>query len=187
VRWLFPFLVVVTLVFGASYAAGLLYQAMGPWEGSMVEADGTVTHIQFGAHLPRPEWVPVYPDAWVVQSSKLVSAKFPGGVHSLELGTRASRDEVKRFYTERLTAAGFAVEDLGIAPLNPLTAAYLGIDGTLVGRRPATDDRIDIQIRTPDGLIIPSRLLQIHWRKISEFPIMQPVPPPAPASPADGT
>ena len=35
----------------------------------------------------------------------------------------------------------------------------------------ATDDAIDVQIRTPDGLI-PSRLLQIHWRKISETPAL---------------
>jgi hypothetical protein len=37
-----------------------------------------------------------------------------------------------------------------------------GIDGM-----PAKRHAIDVQIRTPDGLI-PSRLLQIHWRKISE-------------------
>ena len=53
--------------------------------------------------------------------------------------------------------------------LNPATAALLGIDGMLAGKRVASDDQIDIQIRTSDGLI-PSRLLQIHWRKISEFP-----------------
>jgi hypothetical protein len=53
--------------------------------------------------------------------------------------------------------------------LNPATAALLGIDGTLAAKRVASDDQIDIQIRTPDGLI-PSRLLQIHWRKISETP-----------------
>jgi hypothetical protein len=54
--------------------------------------------------------------------------------------------------------------------LNPLTAAYLGIAGSLSGRRVATDDQIEIVIRTPDGLI-PSRALQLHWRKISETAI----------------
>ena len=39
----------------------------------------------------------------------------------------------------------------------------------LSAKRHATDDAIDVQIRTPDG-IIPSRLLQIHWRKISATP-----------------
>jgi hypothetical protein len=50
-----------------------------------------------------------------------------------------------------------------------MTAAYLGVDGMLSAKRHATDDAIDVQIRTPDG-IIPSRLLQIHWRKISATP-----------------
>jgi hypothetical protein len=90
----------------------------------------------------------------------------PAGFHGLDLGTRASLDEVKRFYTERLTGAGFEVDDLGLMGLNPLTAAYLGVDGTLSAKRPSTDDAIVVQIRTPDG-IMPSRLLQIHWHKIS--------------------
>jgi len=91
------------------------------------------------------------------------------GFHSLDIATRASLDEVKRFYTDALSRAGFAVDDLDIAPLNPATAAYLGIDGTLSGKRATTDDMITVQIRTPEGLI-PSRLLQIHWMKISEYP-----------------
>ena len=45
----------------------------------------------------------------------------------------------------------------------------LGIDGTISAKRAATDDFIYVQIRTPDGLI-PSRMLQIHWAKISEYP-----------------
>ena len=57
--------------------------------------------------------------------------------------------------------------DRGVAPLSPLTAAHLGIAGTLSARA-ATDDAIDVQIRTPDELVA-SRLLQIHWRKISEY------------------
>jgi hypothetical protein len=92
-----------------------------------------------------------------------------GRFHGLDLGTRASLDEVKRFYTEQLAAAGFEVSDLGLMGLNPMTAAYLGVDGMLSAKRPSTDDAIDVQIRTPDG-IIPSQLLQIHWRKISATP-----------------
>ncbi len=181
-RRLIALLVVLTLLFGAPYAGAILYRLMGPWSATGVEQDGSLTHMQFGPDLPRPQWVPFYPGAWVVQSSKLVSARAPSGFHSLEIGTRASLDDVKRFYTEQLTAAGFKVDDLGIAPLNPMTAAYLGIAGTLSGRRAATDDAIDIQIRTPEGLV-PSRLLQIHWRKISELP----QPPAAPPAPESGT
>jgi hypothetical protein len=125
--------------------------------------------MQFSADLPRPEWVPVYPGAMIVDGTRLVSTRFPSGFHGLELATRASLEEVKQFYTERLTAAGFAVEDHGTLSLNPMTAAMLGIAGALSAKRTATDDRIDIQIRTAEGLI-PSRLLQINWRKISETP-----------------
>ena len=94
----------------------------------------------------------------------------PSQGYPLDLATRASLAEVKRFYTERLTASGFEVTDLGTYSLNPATAALLGIAGALSAQRAATDDQIDIQIRTADGLI-PSRMLQIHWRKISEAPL----------------
>jgi hypothetical protein len=168
-RWLFPVLLVVALVFGASHAGGLINWFMGPWSATAVEQDGSLTHMQFGQSLPRPEWVPVYPGASVVQVSNVTSQRAPSGFHSLEIATRASLEDIKRFYTDRLTAAGFEVADLGTLSLNPATATLLGIDGTLSAQRAATDDRVDIQIRTPDGLI-PSRLLQIHWRKISEYP-----------------
>jgi hypothetical protein len=181
-RWLVvPFLVVLTITLGASYSSTLIYAFMGPWSATAVEHDGSVSQMQFGQNLPRPSWVPVYPGGWVVQSSKVTSAAMPGGFHSLELGTRASLDEVKRFYTSELTAAGFVVEDRGLMSLNPATAAMLGIAGALSAKRADTDDQIDIQIRTADGLIA-SRLLQIHWRKISETPVHAPhAGPPAPA------
>ena len=167
-RFLFLVLL-VALAFGAPYAAALINAAMGPWSAVGIEADGSRTAMQFGRDLPRPEWVPVYPGATVVQGTKLVSARAPSGFHSLDLAVRASLDDVKRFYTEALTAAGFEVDDLGLGPLNPATAQLLGMDGTLFARRVATDDQINIQIRTPEGLV-PSRMLQIHWQKISEAP-----------------
>jgi hypothetical protein len=168
-HWLLPFALIVGFVFGAPYAAGFIYRAMGPMDATAIEQDGTLIHMQFSDHLPRPEWVPIYPDAVFVQGTRLVSVKMPSGFHGLELATRASLGEVKQFYTERLRAAGFEVEDLGTLSLNPMTAAMLGIAGMLSAKRIATDDRIDIQIRTADGLV-PSRLLQINWRKISESP-----------------
>jgi hypothetical protein len=169
-RLFIPFLIVLALVFGASYAAAIINAAMGTWSSVGIEHDGSQTHMVFGQTLPRPDWVPVYPGAWVVGASKLTSLKIPSGAHSLELGTRSSLEDVKRFYIEELTRAGFEVTDQGIAPLNPLTAAYLGIAGTISARRVSTDDHLDVQVRTPDGLI-PSRLLQIYWRKVSEFPL----------------
>ena len=166
---LLGFLLIVTLVFGASHASAILYAVMGPWSAVGIEQDGSQTHMAFGQNLARPEWVPVYPGASIVQASKVTAARSPSGFHSLELSTRASLDAVKRFYTDALSAKGFAVDDLGIAPLNPATAAFLGIAGTLSAKRESTDDMITVQIRDPDGLF-PSRLLQIHWYRISEYP-----------------
>ena len=91
----------------------------------------------------------------------------PSGFHGLDIATRASFDNVKRFYTERLTALGFTVADRGTLSLNPATAAMLGIAGSLSASRAETDDQVEITIRTPDGLI-PSRHVEIRWVRISE-------------------
>jgi len=168
-RFLLPVLLLVAMIFGVSHASAIIFWAMGSWSAVGFEQDGNQTHMQFGQNLPRPEWVPFYPGASVVTGSRLTSVRQPSGFHSLEISTRASLDEVKRFYTERLTREGFAVED-PLMSLNPATAALFGIDGSLIARRAATDDLITIQIRSADGLILPSRLLQIHWMKISEYP-----------------
>src|SRR5262247_2762233 len=167
---LLGFLVVVTLVFGAPYASAILFSVMGPWSAVGIEQDGSATHMAFGQNLPRPEWVPVYPGATIVQTSLLRSPQLPSGVGTLQIGTRAGLDDVRMFYRDELTAAGFDVTDRGIAPLNPATAAFLGIAGNLSGRRAATDDLIEVVIRTADGLL-PSRMVELHWRKISEGPI----------------
>jgi hypothetical protein len=43
---------------------------MGPWSAIAIEQDGSVTNIQFGQNLPRPDWVPVYPNTSIVQGSR---------------------------------------------------------------------------------------------------------------------
>jgi hypothetical protein len=180
-RRFLPFLIILALVFGASYAAALINRVMGPWSATGIEQDGSLSHFQFGPDLPRPAWVPVYPGATVVQGSRVTTARAPSGFSTVELAVRASLADVKRFYTERLEAEGFEVADLGLMSLDPRTAAMLGIAGALSAKRPATDDAIDVQIRTADGLIA-SRLLQVHWRKISEYPLSaQPPQAEAPA------
>jgi hypothetical protein len=168
-RRLWLVLIVVTIVFGASYASIIVNAVIGPWSATALEHDGSVTGMQFGQHLPRPEWVPVYPDAAIIQASTVSQAGRPSGFHTLDIATRAPLEDIKRFYVDRLTASGFEVADLGLMTLNPLTARMLGMDGTLSAKRAATDDMITIQIRTPDGLI-PSRTLQLQWAKISEYP-----------------
>lgn len=184
-RWfLFPLLLAVAFTFGGSYASALITRMIGPWASTGIHQDGSTSHAVFDVNLARPEWLPVIPGATVVQAAKITSAQAPSGFHSLDLATRASVDDVKRFYTEKLSASGFDVEDMGLLSLNPMTARFLGIAGALSAKRAATDDRFDMQIRTAEG-IVPSRMLQIHWRKISETPEPLPLPaapPPAPAN-----
>jgi hypothetical protein len=64
-------LVIVAFLYGASYAGAIINGLIGPWSAVAIEHDGSATQMQFGAHLPRPEWVPVYPGATVVQASKV--------------------------------------------------------------------------------------------------------------------
>jgi hypothetical protein len=119
--------------------------------------------------------VPVYPGALIAQSSNVVSARFPSGVHMLDVSTRDALPDIKRFYTARLAGSGFAVRDLGTWPMDARTAAFIGIDATLYAERRATDDRIAIQIHSPEG-ILAARTVQAQWRKISETPAA-PLPP----------
>ena len=80
----------------------------------------------------------------------------------VELLTHKSVDEIKRFYLERLGAAGFAMRDIGYGPLNAPTGAYLGIDNSLHGYRSDLKLAISVVTRSPGGLILPSRTVQIH-------------------------
>lgn len=163
-------LVIVAILMGVPYAALLLNRAMGPWEATAIEHDGSVTYMRFDPDMPPPDFVPIYPGSQVIQASFLVSKAAPSGVGRLELAAQSSLDRVRSFYRSRLEAAGFVVEDLGTLGLNAAAAAYIGIDGTLVARRPSTDDYVVVQIGTEDGTVIRSRLLDLHWRKISETP-----------------
>src|SRR5438067_100813 len=169
-------LVLLAVLFGSPYAALVLNQVMGSWSATAIEQDGSVTQMTFDPNLPRPDFVPVFPSASIVQSSRVVSKAAPSGVGFLELAVHGSAEEVRDFYQARLVAAGFTVDDLGLQGLNPATAAYLGMDGTLVGKRPATDDVLTIQIRDEEGILLRSRLLQLSWRKLSEWPAGQPRP-----------
>jgi len=174
-RLFFALLLVTALVFGTTHASALLFWLMGPWTAVGIEHDGSVTHIAFGPNLPRPAWIPVYPGATIVEASFLTLPLMPSGVGSLHIGTRAGFEDVRQFYLDRLAAEGFEVTDRGIAPLNAATALYLGVAGSLAARRPNTDDQVDVLIRTADGLL-PSRMVEIHWRKISETPLTPPAP-----------
>jgi len=175
-RRLFWLLVIVAILMGAPYAALILNHGMGAWDATGVEHDGSVTYMRFDPNMPPPAFVPIYPDAHVVQSTILLSKDAPSGVGRLELAVRGSLDEVRSFYRTRLEATGFVVTDLGTQGIDRTTAAYLGIDGALVGKRSATDDFILVQIRSEEGHFVRSRLLDLRWRKLSEWPKGAPLP-----------
>jgi hypothetical protein len=169
-------LVLIAVLFGSPYAALLLNRVMGSWTATAIEQDGSVTHMSFGQDLPPPDYVPAFPGASVVQTSRVVSQQFPSGVGFVELAVHGSADEVRDFYRSRLEASGFTVDDLGTQGLNPAAAAYLGVAGTLAAKRPGTDDAVTVQIRTEEGIVLRSRLVQLSWRKLSEWPAGQPRP-----------
>ena len=174
-RFLFS-LILIAVLFGSPYAAWLLNRVMGPWSAGLGERDGSVSQLHFDPSMPPADFVPVFPGASVVQSSRLVSKDAPSGVGFLELAVHGSAEEVRGFYKARLAAGGFTVDDLGTQGLNAAAAAYLGVAGTLVGKRPSTDDVLTIQIRDEEGVLLRSRLLQLSWRKLSEWPPGQPQP-----------
>lgn len=165
-RAFFYFLIAVAVVLGTPYAAMLLNRAMGPWSATGIERDGSTTYMEFGDTVPRPDWVPIPPDASIVQSSFVRNSKDTTGVGILELASQASLDDLKRFYIDRLKTAGFTVQDLGTGTLNAAAASYLGVASMLVATREATGDQININIRMPEG-ILATRLIQMNWRNLA--------------------
>lgn len=169
-------LLLLAMLFGSPYAGLVLNRVMGSWSATATEHDGSVTTMVFDRNMPPADFVPVFPGGSVVQSSRVVSAAAPSGVGFLDLAVHASAAEVRDFYRSQWEAAGFAVDDLGTMGLNPAAAAYLGVDGALVAKRAATDDVVSVQIRSEEGILLRSRLLQVQWRKLSEWPAGQPKP-----------
>src|SRR5258705_4631 len=99
-------LVLIAVLFGSPYAALLLNQVMGPWSATLTEANGSVSQLNFDPSMPPPDFVPVFPGALVVQSSRLVSQDAPSGIGFLELTARGPAEEVRAFYHRRLARAG---------------------------------------------------------------------------------
>ncbi|HVM81605.1 MAG TPA: hypothetical protein VMU06_21465 [Stellaceae bacterium] len=169
-RRLYWLLVIVAILLGAPYAALILNRAMGAWDATAVEHDGSITYMRFDPDMPPPQFLPIYPGSHVVEASFLVSKQAPSGVGRIELAAQGSLDAVRSFYRSRLKADGFEVSDVGTPGLNAATAAYLGVDDVLVAKRTATDDYVYVQIGIEEGTIVRSRLLDLRWRKISETP-----------------
>ena len=163
-RFILVLLVVATLAIGAPYAALVLNVLQGPWNATAIEHDGSVTHMTFDRNMPRPSWMPVPPDATVVDATHLINTEQVRDYQSLDVSSHRSLEDLRRFYITRLSAAGFKVTDHGTLNLNARAADYLGIGDTLSATRKASGDSVNVTIGTPEG-IFGARLVQLGWWK----------------------
>jgi hypothetical protein len=158
-------LLVVALVAGYPYAALVLNRAIGTSTVVFTERDGVRRTLISGPDAPRPAWLPIPPRSFIVQAGHWLPSPGRETAGDLELLTYSGVDEIKRFYADALGAAGFDMRDIGYGPMNAPTAGYLGIANTLQGHRTADDLTITVTTRTADGLIWPSRAVEIHWQR----------------------
>lgn len=163
-RRLYWSLIIVAVLYGVPRAAMILNIGMGPWSGQVVQADGSVTDMRFDRNLPRPDWLPLPPDADIVQASQQTSSKDPGVFGIVEFLTRMPLNDARRFFTNRLVASGFAVTDEGIGTLNQPTADLLAVARMLTARRAPNGEEVSVQLRGEEGWVGRARLVQITWR-----------------------
>jgi hypothetical protein len=164
-RVFFGIVLVVALLAGYPYAALLINRVIGTSTVVLNEQDGTQRTLIMGPDAPRPQWLPMLPRSAVVQVSHWVPSPGREVAGDVALLTHKGVDETKRFYLDALQAAGFDMQDIGYGPLNPPTAAYLGIANILQGHRNRDDLTITVTTRTADGLILPSRSIEVHWQR----------------------
>lgn len=164
-RPFFGLVVAVALVAGYPYAAWMLNRAIGTNTVVFGEHDGTQRTMIMGPNAPRPAWLPMLPGSALITASHWLPSPDREVAGGVELLTHKGLDEIKRFYLERLRAAGFDIRDAGFGPINAPTAAYLGIANTLLGWRGDTGLWISVTTRTPGGLALPSRTVQVNWQK----------------------
>ena len=116
-----------------------------------IERVGLQRALIMGPNPPRPDWLPLVPEAVVVQAGHWLPGPGREIAGDIELLTHKGVEEIKRFYLERLRSVGFDTRDTGYGTLNAPAAAYLSI--------------ANVTTRSAVGLILPSRTVQIHWQK----------------------
>ena len=165
-RLFFGLILAVSLVAGYPYAAFILNRVIGTSTAVFTEHDGVQRTLILGPDAPRPDWLPMLPRAVIVQAGHWLPSPGREIAGDVELLTHKGADEIKGFYLPALRTAGFDMRDIGYgANLNPATAAFLGIANTLMGYRSDTGVTITVTTRSADGIILPSRVVQIHWQK----------------------
>jgi hypothetical protein len=155
----------VALVAGYPYAALIINRVIGTNTVAFTEQDGVQRTLVMGPDAPRPGWLPILPKSLVVQASHWLPSPGREIAGDLALLTHKDTEDIKRFYLDALKAASFDTRDIGYGTLNAPAAAYLGIANMLEGYRSDEDLTITVTTGTLDGLIFPSRTVQIHWQK----------------------
>ena len=165
-RWLLLPLALIAAFAGSPYLAFVLHHALGTTAVVATEADGTQRRSSSGPGVPQPDWLAKPSGALTVQSARWLPDKdaLDSGISGIL--THADAQDVRDFYTQSLRDQGFEVEDIGIAPLDPRTAAFVGIAGTLLAERASTGHELSVQIRTPEGLILKPRMVTVVWRQL---------------------
>lgn len=157
-------LLAVALVAGYPYASLILNRIIGTNTVVLTESDGSQRKLIMGPDAPRPDWLPILPQAAIVLASHWMPSPGRDVAGDLELLTHKGVDEIKKFYLEQLRLKGFETRDAGFGTLNAASAAYLGIANILEGYRSDTGMTIGVTTRSASGLIMPSRTVQIHWQ-----------------------
>jgi hypothetical protein len=155
----------VALVAGYPYASLILNSIIGTYTVVFTERDGLQRSLIIGPNAPRLDWLPLLPRSIVVQAGHWLPSPGREVAGDLVMLTHTGVDEIKRFYIDRLGASGFDLRDIGFGSLDAPTANYLGIANMLEGYR--SDDGVSIKVTTleANGVILPSRSVQIHWHK----------------------
>jgi hypothetical protein len=158
-------LVLVGAACGYPYAGWLLYRVLGTNTVTLTEQDGAVRTFVSGPAAPRPDWVPIMPGGLIVTGANWVPSPVQPPEGDTEFLSHADTENIAAFYTAELKSRGFAVNGPHAHGLDPATAGLLGLDGTLVAHNTESGEQMTIQIRSPSGLLLRPRLVQIHWRK----------------------
>ncbi len=166
-RILIGLLLAIAVVAGSPYAALAIGSIMGTSTVTFTDYDGSQQTLTSGRDAPQPDWLPEMPGAYI-----LSGARWAPSVRALDGGggdrlTHADVAKIRSFYKRELEQRGFIVEDKGLGVLDPGSAAFLGIAGTLRAERGETGHEVTIHIRTQSGLILRPRTLQIQWTQLS--------------------
>lgn len=155
----------IAIVAGYPYASVLIYRMVGTHTVVMTEFDGMQRTLISGPSAPQPDWIPRFPRSSLVQASHWLPSPDRAVAGGQDILTNANPGDIKQFYIERLKGQGFDIRDVGFGELAPQTAAFLGIDGQLLGYRAVDDVTISIGIGTPSGLLLRPRIVKLHWQQ----------------------